>query len=752
MARFLFLNKKKYRLFGVFIFFNLFCTPFLAQNISSANTQDTLSEKTAFQTSSQWRPEIDNRADVAIVYGVNGNPSDRSKKASFKERVKSWRDQGYTAHFMTGIAWGSYEDYFLGNWDGKKHFEEGQVQQNGDTIWHGHNVPYIVPSENYIKYFKEVIIKPVIDEGVSSIYLEEPEFWSRAGYSTAFKKEWQNFYGFAWRPQDASAENTWLASKLKYELYYRAIKEVSTFAKAYGKEKGLDVKVYIPTHSLVNYSSWSIVSPEASLASLPSIDGYIAQVWTGTSREPVFYNGNVKERTFENAFLEYGSMVSMTKPTGRKLFFLTDPIEDRKKSWEDYKKNYQATFTAQLLYPSVANYEVMPWPERIYMAPYQVAGSDKKVLIPHEYSTQMQVMINALNTMPVSENKVNGSPGIGVLMGNSLMFQRFPTHDGFEDPRFSNFYGQTLPLVKRGIPVQTVHMENLGYDETLKDINVLVMSYANMKPTSEKVHQQLTDWVNNGGVLIYTGRDDDPYQKVMEWWNMNGNKYKAPAEQLFELLDIDPNSGKNDFMVGKGAVHIIKQNPKEFVMEANGDRNYMAVLKNAYAKEANAGELQFKNNFYLERGPYIIASVMDESVDEKPYTIDRPVIDLFDPKLPVLSRKQITPDNQAFLYDLGAIKNKNKPQVLATAARISEEKVTDESYSFLTKSPVNTVNCMRIYFPKKPLNPIYLYGSKEDDKKNINMKSEWDENSHTFWLQFDNVADGVKIKFNYAHE
>ena len=95
------------------------------------------------------------------------------------------------------------------------------------------------------------------------------------------------------------------------------------------KEKGKDVKVYIPTHSLVNYSSWQIVSPEASLASLPGIDGYIAQVWTGTSREPTYFNGEKKERVFENAFLEYGSMVSMTAPTDRKLFFLTDPIEDR---------------------------------------------------------------------------------------------------------------------------------------------------------------------------------------------------------------------------------------------------------------------------------------------------------------------------------------------------------------------------------------------------------------------------------------
>ncbi len=63
------------------------------------------------------------------------------------------------------------------------------------------------------------------------------------------------------------------------------------------------------------------MSPEASLAALPGMDGYIAQVWTGTSREPVYFNGVKKERVFENAFLEYGSMLSMTAPTERKIIF-----------------------------------------------------------------------------------------------------------------------------------------------------------------------------------------------------------------------------------------------------------------------------------------------------------------------------------------------------------------------------------------------------------------------------------------------
>lgn len=52
-----------------------------------------------------------------------------------------------------------------------------------------------MPSRKYLDYFKETQIKRIIDAGVDAIYLEEPEFWVRAGYSDTFKKEWEAFYG-----------------------------------------------------------------------------------------------------------------------------------------------------------------------------------------------------------------------------------------------------------------------------------------------------------------------------------------------------------------------------------------------------------------------------------------------------------------------------------------------------------------------------------------------------------------------------
>lgn len=685
--------------------------------------------KTTFQTGCGWKPITDIRADAVMVYGAN---------EPFEERVNSWRERGYITHFMTGIAWGEYQDYFTGKWDGKEHFDEGQVDIDGNVIWHGKDVPYIVPSQNFLNYIKEKCIRKVIDAGIDAIFLEEPEFWAFGGYSEAFRREWKEYYGFDWRPQHESPENTYLSNKLKYHLYYRALEDVFSFAKEYGKSKGMDVKCYVPTHSLVNYSQWHIVSPEASLASLSCVDGYIAQVWTGTSRTKIYLNGQMDERVFETAYLEYSSMESMTAPTGRKMYFLTDPIEDGVTDWADYKRNYEATFTAQLLFPLIDNYEVMPWPDRIYGQLYNVsADSEEKAYIPRHYSTQMQVMIDALNKMPYSENTVSGTSGITVLMGNSMMFQRFPTHLGYEDPQLSNFFGLALPLVKRGIPLKTTHMENLGFAGSLADTRVLLMSYANMKPLEPQVHEQLAKWVKNGGIVLYCGRDDDPFQSVREWWNLGGNNFSSPSDHLFSLLGITEGAGEGTYECGKGKVCIVRKDPKEFVMAAGGENTLIAKVEELYGDG-----IEWKNSFFLQRGMYDVAAVMTESVSDESLVITGTLIDLYDPTLPICHTKVVEPGKQTLLIDLDRVEYPQRPQVLAAASRESDEKITDRSYSFVCKSPVNTTNVGRVLLPSEP-SSVRINGIESFDS------SEWDADSRTYRIVFENNPDGVTVEFNW---
>ncbi len=709
-----------------------------SQSCSTTKPENPGSDvKTTFQTSSIWKPTIDTRADAAMVYGT-GKPLDEDGpdgESAVENRIRSWRERGYRVDFMTGIAWGGYEDYFTGKWDGKPHLDEGQRQADGDTIWHGKMVPYIVPTKNYLEYFKETQVKRVIDSGVESLYFEEPEFWNRGGYSEAFKREWEDYYGTPWRPQDESPEATYLANKLKYHLYYRALDEVTAFAKEYGRSKGMDIKCYVPTHSLINYSQWEIVSPEASLASMPGVDGYIAQVWTGTARVLNYFNGVKRQRTFETALLEYGCMASMTAPTGRRVWFLTDPIEDGTRDWEDYRKNYHATFTAQLLHPQIADFEIMPWPKRIYERLYpKSAGSSEMIRIPADYATMMQVMVGSLGKIPASVEKVSGSQGISVLMGNSLMFQSFPTHEGYEDPSLSDFFGMAMPLLKRGIPIGITHIENVGFKKTLEDVKVLIMTYSNMKPMDPEAHGHLASWVKNGGRLIYASSDNDPFQTVQEWWNTGDHNFKAPSDHLFSLMGIEAGAPDGVYAWGKGSVQIIRKDPKEFVLTPGGDGELLDAVRSMYSLSGDI--LLEKNNFRLSRGPYELVAVLDESVSGEPFVMEGKFIDLYDPELPILTRKEIFPGQQGYYYNID--KAPKAPAVLASADRVYEETRKGRMFSYLSKGPAETISNGRILLPSNPVS-VLIDGAETIDP------ARWDEVGKTYLISFDNNPDGVRV-------
>ncbi|HPH56174.1 MAG TPA: hypothetical protein PLL41_09885, partial [Smithella sp.] len=472
-----------------------------------------------------------------------------------------------------------------------------------------------------------------------------------------------------------------------------------------------------------------------SLAGLSNMDGYIAQVWTGTARSPVYYEGVRAERTFETAFLEYGSMTAMTQPTGRRVYFLTDPIEDDPEhTWQDYKHNYESTFTAQLLNPTVAHYEVMPWPDRIFFASYQTADDTVRTAIPAAYATQIMIMINALNSMPVSEAQIDGHQHIGVLVSDAMMFQRFPEFPDYSDPDLSDFFGMALPLLKLGVPVKIVQMENLPFAETLKSVKVLLMTYSNMKPLDVKYHSILTEWVKNGGILIYLGKDQDPFQRVREWWNQNDNHFASPSAHLFQSLGFHSHSGSAK--IGRGFVRVLRQDPKELAMQKD---NVVQSLVSRALAEMNLPPLQLKNRLHLQRDVYDIVAVMKESVSDSVYTVPGPVIDLYDPQLPVLLQKRVAPGETALLFNLTR-HTATEPAVLAAASRWYPEQQDSHLFECTFKGPANIKGVARLYLPHRPTT-ISLVKTTGP----VDFKQEWHDSSRTLRLWYDNEPDGVHL-------
>src|SRR5262245_31373199 len=77
----------------------------------SADPQQKL-ERTCFQTGLPWSALANLGSDVAIVYGIGPD---------FPQRMNTWLNRGYRTHLMTGVAWGAYQDYISGLFDGRKH-------------------------------------------------------------------------------------------------------------------------------------------------------------------------------------------------------------------------------------------------------------------------------------------------------------------------------------------------------------------------------------------------------------------------------------------------------------------------------------------------------------------------------------------------------------------------------------------------------------------------------------------------------
>ena len=146
---------------------------------------------------------------------------------------------------------------------------------------------------------------------------------------------------------------------------------------------------------------------------------------------------------------------------------------------------------------------------------------------------------------------------------------------------------------------------------------------------------------------------------------------------------------------------MIRRDPKDFVLTAGGDAEYLAAVRGLYGKGKQAGTLEFKNHFYLERGPYEIVAVVDENADTEPFVLEGKFIDLFDPALPVLTRRAVLPGTQALLYNLDKVADPGRPQVLACAACVETERVGRNGYSFMVKGPAQTTNVMRVLLPRK---------------------------------------------------
>ncbi len=642
---------------------------------------------------------------------------------------------------------------------------------------------YKVPTQSRIEQAKRCTAGALAG-GAQAICFDEPEFWADAGYSEAFKQEWQAKYGKPWQPPHSSVDARYQAEQLKAFLLQRWVKSTLEDVEQHNSSAAR----MLALHSPINYYGMGMSTPHHRLIAGPAVQEVVAEVWN----DP-----------FELSYLEYSSFYHLVRGTNKRLWFMMDPWGDSPAmSLDFYRHSYGNNLLAALMFPQIDTYQPLIWPNRLY-------GH-----VPKEYEVIMNTVAGALSEMwRYPDGKMEaGSRGFGTFIADSMAWQRaapLPSDfDGFE--------GLTLPLVQHGVPVEALSLDRAAEPGYLNGFKCLLVCYDFLKPTDVAQNRALAEWTQQGGTLLCFG-GTDAYNAVADsCWKHAG--YTTPLEHLFAQLGLKLGeahvlSGKdqdvvvevaNDALrtgpadlhiplhqqptdekdrranivtlsesatdktvrhysvtlytpptgavalyqvkgeqlpiawesnVGKGRLIFVGVAPSYFKQARNGPASLRALARYAFE---NAGNTYLEQPYYiLHRGPYTAIRTLD-----KPYQAAGRFVDLLSPTLAMLDQPVIPTQECAFLSD--ANQTQEIPHILATSGRLRAYHETNDKTSFLVQAPTQTDGVARIACEKRQVKDekaFTLLGAS------VTVKSQ--QEGDTVLLRYANDADGVIVRIEW---
>jgi hypothetical protein len=324
---------------------------------------------------------------------------------------------------------------------------------------------------------------------------------------------------------------------------------------------------------------------------------------------------------------------------------------------------------------------------------------------------------------------------------------------------FPLFYGLTMPLLKGGLPIRPVQLENITrYPSYLDDYKLLVLSYEFMKPATADINTVLANYVVNGGILCYYGDGTDPFHAIESWWNSGKINDASPLEHLLRYLGLPKDTPNGIYPCGKGKFSINRINPAALCLSSEAARQYREEI------ELLLGVALDKNNITLRRGPYLITAVMNECVSSSPIVHKGHFVDMLSTDFRIINEKKIETDNYSLLFDLNYITNENL-YVIGTSARVNELSVENNRFLLRVCGPDKIRAHIRLRLPAKPM-LIEAKLTPVDDSIETGISSstankattstiiapnpieiiyEWDEYTHTVLLSYDSAAGDIEI-------
>jgi len=689
---------------------------------NTEESSDFLRAKTIFQTNRAYEPRIAIAADGVIVHR-HGVP--------FERAVESWQQNGFATGRMFFADSDAANAYWTGKWDGTPHPEEVERDRSGQVVKCAGVRPYMLPTEGWIRYLEEMTDKSLA-AGAAAILPEEPLAHVFTGYEESFRELWENRYNEPWQPQHASAKARFLTAQLKNELYLKLEERLSRRTDQFGKSARKDIAFILPIHSLYSNIAAQLVAPLGTSANLPGIDGYIGQIWTGPVNWALGCYDSPRKSFFASAYVLYDYFTQLTVESDKKLWLLVDPVEDNPDhKWSEFAEWYKHCIVAMLLMDDVDSYEIMPWPDRIFLPGHATGGGTPA---PEDYRMTILAVTQVLQEIPAggtwihdAHKDVTAGSRIGIAISDTLMWQQL------KQPKLQGVYSLLLPLVERGVPVSSFIMERVEEQPYLSRFDVIVLSYESFKPVSTSMNTALARWVRSGGAIIVLGKDGDELDRCEDfWWHDAG--FDSPLHHLLVQLESrgKPNA---DWELGAGCVVRNDISPAEFASPAVVEQTYLPLLNTAL-KKAGKSTMERPNSFVMRRGPFIIAHAEADSI-----RLSGRFIDIFDPKLNLCDSIQLAPGQSGLYRDVTDKINEGRPGLLHTTHRLTSQEYKDGILRFSINGPAETPAAAKIYVPDSQHSQVTATtGNGEPVEITIQRQGD------TVCLKFANNPGGVTIK------
>jgi hypothetical protein len=142
----------------------------------------------------------------------------------------------------------------------------------------------------------------------------------------------------------------------------------------------------------------------------------------------------------------------------------------------------------------------------------------------------------------------------------------------------------------------------------------------------------------------------------------------------------------------------------------------------------------------LRRGPYVIASGLDESIGGQPYELDGRFVNLFDSELQVQEKISLVPGAREFLVDLDALPDQG-PQLIASACRSLLKHRLPHQLTYIVNGVGGTPAVMLLKINEPP-HSITLDGQNLED---FNYSSK----DKLLWIHFENIAQPQTLSVNF---